>query len=61
MRERVATVGGELGTGPAPGGGFLVDAVLPLPEEAPATPVAGPDGHRCARTLVGPSETMVDQ
>ncbi|WP_406044732.1 sensor histidine kinase [Micromonospora sp. NBC_00898] len=63
MRERVATLGGELWTGPAPGGGFLVDAVLPLPEEAPsATPVAaGPDGHRRARTVVGSSETPVDQ
>jgi signal transduction histidine kinase len=63
MRERVATLNGELWTGPAPGGGFLVDAVLPLPEEPPsATPVAtGSDGHRCARTLVGSSETMVDQ
>ncbi|PWR15244.1 hypothetical protein DKT69_12075 [Micromonospora sicca] len=47
MRERVATLNGELWTGPAPGGGFLVDAMLPLPEEVPsATPVAaGPDGH----------------
>ncbi|WP_073837549.1 sensor histidine kinase [Micromonospora sp. CB01531] len=63
MCERVATLGGELWTGPAPGGGFLVDAVLPLPEEAPsATPVpAGPDGHHCAGTLVGTSETMVER
>jgi signal transduction histidine kinase len=30
MRERVATVGGSLATGPADGGGFLVDATLPL-------------------------------
>ena len=29
MRERVATVGGTVHTGAAPGGGFLVDAVLP--------------------------------
>jgi signal transduction histidine kinase len=29
MRERAATVGGSLRTGPAPGGGFLVEAVLP--------------------------------
>ncbi|MFF6990337.1 histidine kinase [Streptomyces sp. NPDC010273] len=34
MRERAATVGGTLLTGPAPGGGFLVEARLPLkPEE----------------------------
>jgi signal transduction histidine kinase len=30
MRERVATVGGELRFGPAPPTGFLVDATLPL-------------------------------
>jgi signal transduction histidine kinase len=29
MRERAAAVGGELSTGPAPGGGFLVQATLP--------------------------------
>ncbi|MFC7589844.1 ATP-binding protein [Nonomuraea antimicrobica] len=29
MRERAAAVGGELRTGPAPGGGFLVEAALP--------------------------------
>jgi signal transduction histidine kinase len=29
MRERAAAVGGELRTGPAPGGGFLVQARLP--------------------------------
>ncbi|MFD5077167.1 sensor histidine kinase [Streptomyces sp. NPDC058371] len=30
MRERAITVGGILHTGPAPGGGFLVEARLPL-------------------------------
>jgi signal transduction histidine kinase len=30
MRERVAAVGGELSTGPAPVSGFLVDARLPV-------------------------------
>ncbi|WP_211212547.1 sensor histidine kinase [Nonomuraea coxensis] len=34
MRERAAAVGGELVTGPAPGGGFLVLAVLPGRESA---------------------------
>jgi signal transduction histidine kinase len=29
MRERAASVGGRLRTGPAPGGGFLVEAKLP--------------------------------
>ena len=34
MRERAATVGGSLRTGAAPGGGFLVEAVLPAKPEA---------------------------
>jgi signal transduction histidine kinase len=29
MRERAARLGGTLDTGPAPGGGFAVTAVLP--------------------------------
>ncbi|WP_405869157.1 sensor histidine kinase [Streptomyces sp. NBC_00005] len=36
MRERTATVGGTLHIGPAPGGGFLVEARLPVKSEAPA-------------------------
>jgi signal transduction histidine kinase len=40
MRERVALHGGTLRAGPAPGGGWLVEAILrtaaPRPEEAPA-------------------------
>jgi signal transduction histidine kinase len=35
MRERAAAAGGELSTGAAPGGGFLVEAILPA--EAGAT------------------------
>jgi len=36
MRERAAAVGGELRTGPAAGGGFLIEATLPAkPEAAP--------------------------
>ena len=34
MRERVALLGGSLSAGPAPGGGFVVSAVLPLSEAA---------------------------
>ena len=33
MRERAAAAGGELNTGAAPGGGFLVEATLPAPAE----------------------------
>ena len=29
MRERAAAAGGELRTGAAPGGGFLIEATLP--------------------------------
>jgi len=35
MRERAAAVGGELRTGPAAGGGFLVEAVLPVRVDQP--------------------------
>jgi signal transduction histidine kinase len=35
MRERAAAVGGQLRTGPAPGGGFLVEATLPVKAEEP--------------------------
>ena len=34
MRERAAAVGGELRTGPAAGGGFLVEATLPIDASA---------------------------
>jgi signal transduction histidine kinase len=34
MHERAAAVGGKLHTGPAPGGGFLVEATLPAKAEA---------------------------
>jgi signal transduction histidine kinase len=35
MRERLTALGGELRTGPRPGGGFQVTARLPLPVPAP--------------------------
>jgi len=35
MRERATAVGGQLTTGPAAGGGFLVEATLPAKTEAP--------------------------
>ncbi len=35
MRERAATVGGTLTVGRSPGGGFLVEAVLPIPLDEP--------------------------
>ncbi|MFE9247806.1 sensor histidine kinase [Streptomyces sp. NPDC007088] len=38
MRERVRLVGGELDTGPLPGGGFRVAALLPLGAEAEDLP-----------------------
>ncbi len=38
MRERAAMLGGDLATGPTPGGGYEVSAVLPL--SAPATAVS---------------------
>jgi signal transduction histidine kinase len=34
MRERVALLGGSMSAAPAPGGGFIVWAVLPLGEPA---------------------------
>jgi signal transduction histidine kinase len=34
MRERVALLGGSLAAGPAPDGGFVVSAVLPLGKTA---------------------------
>jgi signal transduction histidine kinase len=41
MRERAAAVGGEFRVGPAPGGGFLVEATLPAKAEAALSAKAG--------------------
>jgi signal transduction histidine kinase len=38
MRERAAAVGGEVRTGPAAGGGYLVEACLPAGTGLPAAP-----------------------
>jgi signal transduction histidine kinase len=35
MRERATAVGGYLHTAPAVGGGFLIDATLPVKAETP--------------------------
>ncbi len=35
MRERAAMVGGTLTDGRSPGGGFVVEAVLPIPPDEP--------------------------
>ena len=43
MRQRVDLLGGALHTGPAPGGGFVVDCVLPAPAEEVARDTAGAD------------------
>ncbi|MFD8415245.1 sensor histidine kinase [Streptomyces sp. NPDC059650] len=37
MRERAAMLGGDLATGPTPGGGYEVTATLPDPAASPAT------------------------
>jgi signal transduction histidine kinase len=34
MRERAIMVGGTLNAGPAEGGGFSVEALLPIPQAA---------------------------
>jgi signal transduction histidine kinase len=38
MRERAALLGGELTAGPRQGGGFQVQARLPLPPDQVVTP-----------------------
>jgi signal transduction histidine kinase len=43
MRERATAVGGELRTGPAPGGGFLVEARLPGKDPATGLRLPGKD------------------
>jgi signal transduction histidine kinase len=45
MRERALAVGGSLRTGAAPGGGFLVEAVLPAKPDVPVTGLLAPSGR----------------
>jgi len=45
MRERAASVGGELTAGPRPGGGFQVTATLPTPAQATPARVAPAGGE----------------
>jgi signal transduction histidine kinase len=46
MRERLTALGGELRTGPRPGGGFQVTGRLPLPAPVPAPVQAREEGER---------------
>jgi signal transduction histidine kinase len=56
MRERAASVGGELTAGPGPERGFLVTACLPL-DAAPAEP--GPDPAQAAQDAApAPAEPL---
>jgi signal transduction histidine kinase len=46
MRERLTALGGELRTGPRPGGGFQVTGRLPLPAPVPAPVQAREEGEQ---------------
>jgi len=63
MRERAAAVGGDLRTGTANGGGFLVEAILPavepaVPASAAATAQAGPTPAPAADATVPPADAL---
>jgi hypothetical protein len=47
MRERIATLGGQLTVGPKPGGGFQVHATMPNPYLPPdqAVPATGKESE----------------
>jgi len=45
MRERALAVGGAVRTGPAPGGGFFVEAVLPAKPDVPVAGLLAPSGR----------------
>ncbi|PSM43213.1 sensor histidine kinase [Streptomyces dioscori] len=55
MRERIGAVGGSLHTGPRPGGGYCVHAVVPLPLSAPAQ-----DQERAHPPLPAPDDPSYD-
>ncbi|MFI0820526.1 sensor histidine kinase [Streptomyces sp. NPDC021098] len=62
MRERVAMLRGELATGPMPGGGYEVAAVLPMRDTAsPARPARpAPPASSVPPVSTGPTETAED-
>ncbi|MFG2137554.1 sensor histidine kinase [Streptomyces sp. NPDC048650] len=58
MRERVRLVGGELDTGPLPGGGFRVAALLPLAGPPPAPPTDPQLSHDASSPAAPPSSPL---
>ncbi|MFI8193373.1 sensor histidine kinase [Streptomyces sp. NPDC085946] len=53
MRERIAATGGTLHTGPRPGGGYCVHAVLQLPEHDDITSTGGTAHHAAHQRPAG--------
>jgi signal transduction histidine kinase len=57
MRERALAVGGSLRTGAAPGGGFVVEAVLPAKPDAVVAGLRAPAGGRTASARTASART----
>jgi signal transduction histidine kinase len=55
MRERAAALGGTLATGPRPGGGFRVEAWLPIP--VPSEPAGTPSAEQPPATAPADEES----